>query len=166
MSAALRLPYVVPVALAVASPAQGFRSRPIEGLVCYRRHCSGLLQRYMRASMEMGRSPCVLGQVVFRGRASSYRISSFEDIVIFILDVEKCLKRLDVVSQAVVAHVELEDYTLQETAAMLGESERSMARIYSEALDKLTRLFLSFGLLDPNVENLSRGEPKNESNEL
>jgi len=62
--------------------------------------------------------------------------------------------------------LELEDYTLQETAAMVGESERSIARIYNEALDKLTRLFVSFGLLDPNVENLSRGRPKNESNEL
>jgi hypothetical protein len=36
-----------------------------------------------------------------------------------------------------------------------------MTRIYAEALDRLTRLFLDFGLLDPNPEKLSRGEPEN-----
>lgn len=146
MSAAPALTCVLPSALAVATPAHGLRSRPIEGMAFYRRHCLGLLRRYLRASMEMGRAPCVLGNVVFRGRVSSYKISSFEDVLIFILDVERCLKRLDAVSQAVIAHVALEDYTMPEAAAMMGESERSVARIYGEALDKLTRLFLDFGL--------------------
>jgi hypothetical protein len=159
MSAAPAVSCVLRDGLAAAAPGGPvWRAKPIEGYAFYRKHTSGLLRRYLRASMEMGRSPCVLGNVVFRGRVSSYRISSFEDVVIFIFDVEKCLKRLDPQSQAVIAHVALEDYTIQETAAMTGESERSVARIYSEALDRLTRSFLDFGLLDPNVENLSREE--------
>lgn len=160
MSAALSC--VLPEAFAVAAPnGPAWRTKPIDGVAFYRSHSVGLLHRYMRASMEMGRSPCVLGNVVFRGRASSYRIGSFEDIVIFIFDVEKCLKRLDAVSQAVIAHIVLQDYTIDETARITGESDRSVSRIYNEALDKLTRFFLDFGLLDPNVENLSRGEAKN-----
>jgi hypothetical protein len=159
------LPCVLATTHALAEATRPvWRSKPIEGLAFYRRHCLGLLGRYLRASMEIGRAPCVLGNVVFRGKVSSYRLSSFEDIAIFVFDVEKCLKQLDSQSQAVVAHVALEDFTVQETAAMMGESERSVARVYGEALDKLTRLFLEFGLLDPKVENLSRGEGKNRSN--
>jgi hypothetical protein len=45
--------------------------------------------------MEMGRTPSLLGNTIFRGRASSYRMRTFEDCIIFIFDVEKCLKRLD-----------------------------------------------------------------------
>lgn len=162
MSAAPALSCVLPEVFAVAvKHGPVWRTKPIDGVAFYRGHSVGLLHRYLRASMEMGRSPCVLGNVVFRGRASSYRIGSFEDIVIFIFDIEKCLKRLDAVSQAVIAHVVLEDYTIDETAGITGESERSVSRIYNEALDKLTGLFLDFGLLDPNVENLSRGEAKN-----
>ena len=159
MSAALAMPCVLPEAQAVAQPdLPVYRPKPIDGLAFYRKHSTALLQRYMRASMELGRTPCLLGNLVFRGRVSSYRVTSFEDIVIFVLDVEKCLKRLDRSSQEVVAHVALECYTVEEAAGITGESERSAARIYAEAMDRLTQLFLDFGLLDPNVENLSSGE--------
>jgi hypothetical protein len=65
------------------------------GTAFYRRRTENLLRRYMRASMEMGRTPSLLGNTIFRGRASSYRMRTFEDCIIFIFDVEKCLKRLD-----------------------------------------------------------------------
>lgn len=90
MSAAAAVPCVLRDAFAVAaSDRPVWRAKPIEGYAFYRRHSVGLLHRYLRASMEMGRSPCVLGNVVFRGRVSSYRIGSFEDIVIFDLCVLK-----------------------------------------------------------------------------
>ncbi|HEX4007853.1 MAG TPA: sigma factor-like helix-turn-helix DNA-binding protein [Acidobacteriaceae bacterium] len=163
MSAALALPCAPRLELAAAAePSRPvWRQRPAESLAFYRKHCIGLLRRYLQVSMEMGRTPCVLGNMVFRGRVSSYRVSSFEDLVIFIFDVEKCLKQLDAVSQAVVAHVVLEDFSIAETASMMGESERSVARIYGAALDRLTRLFLDYRLLNVNVENLSRGEAEN-----
>ena len=132
-----------------------WRARPIEGLAFYRKHTIALLRRYLAISMELGRTPCVLGTIVFRGRVSSYRIRSFEDLVIFILDVEKCLKRLDAQSQAAVAHIALEDYTYEETAKMTGSSVRSVTRIYGTALDRLTRWFLDCGLLKPELEILA-----------
>lgn len=165
MSAALALPLVLETSRAVAEPELPVgRPRPLGGLAFYRRHTEALLHRYLMTSMEIGRAPCVLGNVVFRGRISSYRVQSFEDQIIFVFDVEKCLKRLDRVSQEVVAHIALEDYSPQETAGLMIESLRSVARIYAEAIDRLTRLFLEVGLLDPNVENLSSGSSKNQSN--
>lgn len=140
------------------------RPRPLEGLAFYRKHTVALLHRYMRTSMEMGRTPCVLGKMVFRGRVSSYRISCFEDLVIFIFDVEKCLKRLDAASQAAIAHIALEDFTFEEAAAITGSSARSMARIYGAALDRLTQWFLDCRLLEADLENLSRGRAFNQSN--
>ncbi len=166
MSAALATPFILENAAAVAEPELPLgRPRPLGGLAFYRRHTEGLLRRYLVTSMVIGRAPCVLGNVVFRGRITSYRVQSFEDQIIFIFDVEKCLKRLDRVSQEVVAHISLEDYSPQETATLMGESLRSVARIYAEALDRLTRYFLATRLLDPDVENLSREDAENQSND-
>ena len=149
----------VPVALCVlragAEAAEHLpvgRPRPIEGLAFYRKHTVALLRRYLAISMELGRTPCVMGTIVFRGRVSSYRIHSFEDLVIFIFDVEKCLKRLDAESQAAIAHIALEDFTYEEAAKMTGASRSSIARIYGTALDRLTQWFLQCGLLKPELE--------------
>lgn len=166
MSAALALPLVLATATAVAEPELPLaRPRPLGGLAFYRKHTLALLHRYLVVSMVIGRAPCILGKVVFRGRITSYRMQSFEDQIIFVFDVEKCLKRLDRVSQEVVAHVVLENYTPQETAALMTESRRSVGRIYTEALDRLTRFFLETKLLEPQDENLSRGAAPNQSND-
>lgn len=150
MSAALAFPLVLASAQGVAeSSLPSARGRTIDGFAFYRRHTVALLRRYLRISMEVGRAPCILGNVVFRGRVSSYRMTTFEDLMIFIFDVEKCLKQLDRASQTVVAHMALEDYTVLETAMITKDSERSVSRIYNEALDRLTRQFLDYGLLDP-----------------
>jgi len=164
MSAALAFPVVLESATAVADLPVG-RPRPLSGVAFYRRHTEGLLRRYLVTSMVIGRAPCVLGNVVFRGRITSYRVQSFEDQIIFIFDVEKCLKKLDRASQEVMAHMALEDYSPQETAALMKESERTVTRIYREAINRLTRMFLENGLLQPDEENLSRGEPENEGND-
>jgi hypothetical protein len=161
MSAALAMPLVLDAAQAVAEPTMPFaRARTVEGFAFYRKHTVALLRRYLRVSMELGRSPCILGNVVFRGRVSSYRMTTFEDLLIFVIDIEKCLKQLDRASQAVVAYMVLQDFSAFETAAITNENERSIKRIYGEALDRLTRQFLEFRLLEPNVENLSRGRAK------
>jgi hypothetical protein len=150
MSAALAVPLVLSAARAVAEPAlPAARPRTIVGYALYRRHTVALLRRYLRVSMELGRTPSLLGNVVFRGRASSYRLSTFEDLLIFIFDIEKCLKQLDRASQQVMAHMVLEDYSALETAAIMNESFRTIMRRFGDGLDQLTRQFLDFGLLDP-----------------
>ncbi len=52
--------------------------RPIEPeMAFYRKYTEAMLQRYVRMSMEAGRVPSLLGQEMFRGRVTSYRIESF-----------------------------------------------------------------------------------------
>lgn len=116
-------------------------------LAFYRKHTEHLLRRYMHLSMQMGRSPSLLGNWAFRGRVSSYRMRSFEDAVIFVFDVEKCLKVLEPFQQELVARIALQEYTQGEAAALLGWSIRSVVRKYGEALDRLTAVFLSVELL-------------------
>ncbi|MGC2300346.1 MAG: hypothetical protein WA476_16170 [Acidobacteriaceae bacterium] len=166
MSAVPAMPCIVATATAVATPDRPFaRPKPIMGFAFYRNHTLSLLRRYERLSMEVGRVPSGLGRIVMPGRVSSYRLRTFEDAVIFVLDVDRVLHLLDPLSRTIVHHVALEDYSTLETAALMGESVRSVVRIYGEAMNRLTALFLQFGLLKPNVENLSRGEAKIQSNE-
>jgi len=121
-------------------------------LAFYRKYTQGMLRRYMRLSMEAGRVPSLIGQEMFRGKVTSYRVRSFEDVVIFVYDVEKCLKQLDTRSQELVARIGLQEYTQGEAAEMLGISLRTVVRHYADALDKLTAIFLKTKLMEPHTE--------------
>jgi hypothetical protein len=149
VSAALTLPYLWATASEL-KVEKSVRLRPLGGLAFYRKRTENLLRRYMRISMDMGRVPSVMGNIVFRGRASSYRIKNFEDAVIFVIDVEKCLKLLDGFSQQLVARIALQEYTQIETAKLMDQGVRSVTRKYAEALDRLTRIFLNAKLLIPD----------------
>ncbi len=165
MSAALAMPVVLPAAYAVAeAELPRARPRPILGLAFYRKHTLGLMRRYLQLSMELSRTRSALDRIVLRGQVSSYRLRTFEDGAIFVLDVEKCIRRLDAVSRKLVTHVVLEDYSLLQAVELMGRSPRTVARIYADAMDRLTSFFLQFGLLVPNVEKLSRGEAEIGSN--
>lgn len=124
---------------------------PLGGTAFYRKRTEGLLRRYMRASMEMGRTPSLLGTTIFRGRASSYRLRTFEDCIIFIFDVEKCLKRLDAESQELIARIALQEYTYEETAKLTQQSERSVGRKYALALDCMTDILIDAEILDLSI---------------
>ncbi len=124
------------------------RTEPIASLGFYRKRTEALLRRYLQVSMEMGRTPSILGQCVFRGKVSSYRLRSFEDAVIFVFDIEKSLKRLDKFSQELVARITLQEYSQGETAALTGQSLRSIVRKYAEAIDALTAILLEYELLE------------------
>jgi hypothetical protein len=120
----------------------------------YRKYTEGMLRRYMRLAMETGRVPSLLGQEMFRGRVTSYRVRSFEDVVIFVYDVEKCLERLDGMSQQLVVKIALQEYTQGETAALLRMSLRTVVRKYGWALDQLTEIFLENRMLEPLLDTL------------
>jgi hypothetical protein len=47
-------------------------------------------------------------QTSFRTHVTSYRVSSFEDAVIFVHDVERCVAKLDRMSQTLIARVILQ----------------------------------------------------------
>lgn len=76
------------------SPEQMHR-KPVEPhMAFYRKYTEAMLRRYMRMSMEAGKVPSLLGQEMFHGNVTSYRVESFEDVVIFLHDVGKCLERV------------------------------------------------------------------------
>lgn len=105
----------------------------------------------MRASMEMGRTPSLIGADIFRGRVSSYRLRTFEDCIIFIFDVEKCLKKLDPESKELISRIALQEYTFEETAKLTQQSERTVGRKYALALDLLTEVLMDAEILDTSI---------------
>lgn len=119
------------------------------GCEFYRKYTEAMLRRYVTMSMEAGRVPSLLGRELFRGNVTHYNVKSFEDVVIFVHDVEKCLAKLGSGQQHLVRRIALQEYTQGETAAMLGLSLRTVVRNYSDAIDRLTRIFLEKGMLQP-----------------
>lgn len=117
-------------------------------LAFYRKYTEAMLRRYMRLSLSVGRMPALLGHDAFRGKMSTYRVSSFEDSVIFVYDVEKCLKKLDRFSQDLIRRISLQEYTQGEAADLLRVSLRTVVRKYGEAIDRLTQIFMEHKLLD------------------
>lgn len=120
---------------------------PDARLAFYRKHTECMLRRYLYASMLVGRAPEVLSSAVGRGWVSSRPVRSFEDAVIFVLDVEKCLDKLDFLDRQLLSRIVLQDYTQTETAEMLGIAVRTIAYKFPLALDRLTKLLLDAGLL-------------------
>ena len=159
MSAALQLPMVWGASPAKSIyPAQPGRgdtrrgsdagaARPAVSLAFYRRHTENMLRRYLYASMQVGRAPSILGDPVGRGWVSSRPVKTFEDALIFVLDVERCLERLELLDRQVLSRVVLQAYTYEETAALLGMSLRTVANRLGRALDRLTEQLLASGLL-------------------
>jgi hypothetical protein len=137
-----------------ASPLVEFKAptaqrSPIAGLVFYREYTEAMLRRYVTLSMESGRVPSLLGRELFRGNVTSYKVTAFDDSVIFVADVGRCLEQLDSGLRHLVRRIALEGYTREETAGLLGVSLRTVARRYGEAIDKLTRIMLDREILKP-----------------
>ncbi len=160
MSAALQLPAVwaaSPVRAPVPS-RPGWRScaetqsaagakSPVISLGFYRRHTDRLLRRYLYASMQVGRAPSILGDPVGRGWASSRPVRTFEDALVFVLDVERCLSRLNLLEREILSRIVLQAYTQEETAVLMGMSLRTVSYRLNRALDRLTEQLLENGLL-------------------
>ena len=119
------------------------------GYPFYRKYTEAMLRRYGKLSMESGRVPSMLGKEMFRGKVTSYRVQSFDDVVIFVHDVERCLGGMSLAQQRLIERIALQGYTQGETAALLGISLRTIIRRYNAALDELTRLFLRRKMLQP-----------------
>jgi predicted DNA-binding protein (UPF0251 family) len=124
-----------------------FRGSTDNGLWIYRDRTTALLRRYCRFAVEVGRLPSLLGREFFRTRITYYRTSTFEDTVIFVHDVERCLEELDPVEKELIARIVLQDYTQEETAALMGCGYRTVARRFPETLDRVTEVFLQRRLL-------------------
>lgn len=131
----------------VKPPAKTPEAGPVTSLGFYRKHTENMLRRYLYASMQVGRTPSILGDPVGRGWCSSRPVRTFEDAVIFVLDIEKCLDQLGSLDRRMLSRIVLQEYTQVETAMMLGMSVRAIAYKFPQALDRLTEKLLEAGLL-------------------
>jgi hypothetical protein len=119
----------------------------MEGI--YRDYTVLLLKRYCRMSIDMGRLPSVLGREFFRAKVSSYKMSTFEDAVIFVHDMERCIGRLSATEQRLVAGLVFLEYSQREAADLLGIPRATVARQYNDMLDRLASVLLKARLIDP-----------------
>jgi hypothetical protein len=114
----------------------------------YRRRTVALLRRYARASVEVGRLPSLLGREFFRSRVTSYTMRNFEEVVIFVTDMERAIEKLNPLEKKLLALNVLEEYTLDEIARLLSCNRKMIQRLLQDALDQLSRILLAGGLMD------------------
>jgi len=117
-------------------------------LAPYRERTMALLRRYARASVEVGRLPSLLGREFFRTRVTSYRMVNFEDVVIFVADMEKAIDKLNAVEKRLLAMNILEEYTVDEVARLLTYNPKTIRRLLADALNQLSQILLAAGLMD------------------
>jgi hypothetical protein len=125
----------------------------------YRDRTVAMLRRYFRFSIEVGRLPSLLGREFFRTRVTVYRVGTFEDAVIFVRDVERCLEELDEEECGLVGQVVFQNFTHNQAARLLRSHRRTVGRRLPDVLDHLSEIFLKYGILErlpgkfPNREN-------------
>jgi hypothetical protein len=123
--------------------------QPQPEMAFYRKYTEAMLRRYLRMSMGAGRTPSLLGRELFRAKVTSYRVHSFEDVVIFCHDMETCLGKLPAADKELIKRIGLQEYSQMEVAGMLRMSQRAVSTRYNAALDRLTSSLLEAKLLEP-----------------
>ena len=116
-------------------------------LYVYRSSCVAMLRRYFQMSIELGRLPMLLGREFFRARSDTIREAWFEDAVIYVHDIERCMESLHHFDQQVIARVIFQDYTQEDAARLLHCTDRHLRTRLAVALDVLAQLFLDRKLM-------------------
>jgi hypothetical protein len=129
------------------APAKAPEAGPVVSVAFYRKHTEKMLRRYLYASMQVGRAPSILGDPIARGWVSSRPVRTFEDAVIFVLDIENCINQLGSLDRHLLSRIVIQEYTQTETASLLGMSVRSVSYKFPQAIDRLTEHLLEAGLL-------------------
>jgi hypothetical protein len=113
----------------------------------YRQRTVALLRRYLRLSIEVGRTPSLLGREFFRTRVTSYGASTFEDSVIFVHDVERSLEELNEFEKKLIGKIVLQQFSKEEAGRILGCGYRTVERLFPETLDRVSEILLRRGIL-------------------
>jgi hypothetical protein len=113
----------------------------------YRQRTVALLRRYLRLSIEVGRTPSLLGREFFRTRVTSYGSSTFEDSVIFVHDVERSLEELNEFEKKLIGKIVLQQLSKEEAGRILGCGYRTVERLFPETLDRVSEILLRRGIL-------------------
>lgn len=77
---------------------------------------------------------------------TSYTMRNFEDVVIFVADMERAIEKLSPSEKKLLAMNVLEECTVPEVARLLRCNQRTAERLLQEALDQLSRILLAGGL--------------------
>ena len=116
-------------------------------LAGHRSQTEKMLRQYLYASMLVGRTPSLLNNADRRAWVSHRTTRTFEDAVIFVLDMENCLKGLSPLERELLSRIVLQEYSLAEAAAILRVSVRRITLKFEMALDELSANLLAAGLL-------------------
>jgi len=73
---------------------------------------------------------------------------NFEDVVIFVADMEKAIDKLNAVEKRLLAMNILEEYTVDEVARLLTYNPKTIRRLLADALNQLSQILLAAGLMD------------------
>jgi hypothetical protein len=117
-----------------------------------------LLHRFMRTALSVGRMPSLVGREIFRTRVRAHPPSAFEDAVLFVCDVEKCLTLLDPLDQRLIAFCVLENRSEWEASRQFHASQGFISRHLGLALDLLHVAFCQRKLLPPLPEVMNSSE--------
>lgn len=79
---------------------------------------------------------------------TSYTVVTFEDRVIFVHDMEICLRRLDEFSRQLIARHILQEHDRENTARLLGCNEKTVRRLVPMVLDQLSDILMESGLME------------------
>lgn len=108
-----------------------------------------LLYRFLRTALSLGRMPSLVGREIFRARVRARPPSAFEDAVLFVCDVEKCLGELEPLEQRLIAYCVLENRSEWEASRQFQTSQGFISRHLGHALDVLHVTLCRRGLLPP-----------------
>jgi DNA-directed RNA polymerase specialized sigma24 family protein len=114
----------------------------------YRKKTTGLLRRYVQWLPEAGRVPSLLGRELFHAKISTYSATTFEERVIFLHDVRRCLNRLKGFDRQIIDRIVLQEYDHDAAAQILQCDRKTIERRLPELIDELTDAFLRADLLD------------------
>jgi hypothetical protein len=137
-----------PIAEVPPPPQRGVEEDRERERRTYRGRTVAMLRRYMRYSIETGRMPSLLGREFFRAKVTSYTVVTFENRVIFVHDMEKCLGRLDEFSRQLIARHILQEHDQVATAKLLHCTERTVRTYIPIVLDVLSEILVDVGLLE------------------
>lgn len=116
-------------------------------LSLYRPRTLALLRRYLHLSTAVGRLPSLIARECFRARVTSYRMTTFEDAVIFVLDMERSLERLAYGDQEIITRIIFQGHSHHAAARLLRCARKTITRRMCLAVDHLSEGLLARGLL-------------------
>ena len=133
----------------VPPPSSSYIPDECNGWALYRDRTVAMIRKYFRMSLNLGRVPSLLGGQLFRTRVTVYEARSFEDVVIFVHDMEQCLRRLDPLSRIMIAKLVLQEYTTDEVAQQLRTTRRQVQRRLEMALDRTSEILILSEMMQP-----------------